>query len=173
MSPDLLGLEKVREAPLWLLSLSPTPAPGSWPPLVFCLPGITTAPDENPAQWVFLPSDGDWGTHLQVSKGIQPCDLHCVGPSGHIAKIWTLRWEKDTLRIRGTCLPVEMVAAGLGLVWSQEGILWQPDRKFMSAVWRGHWIESMTLERDQLVGFSAHAQNRTSMHSFCSPFTGW
>lgn len=104
MSADLLGLEKVREAPPWLLSLSPTPVPRAWPPLLFFpLPGVTTAPNEDPAKWVFLSSDGDWGTHLQVPEGIQPCDLCCVGPSGHIAKVWTLRWEEETLRIRGIC----------------------------------------------------------------------
>lgn len=124
MSADLLGLEKVREAPLWLLSLSPTPAPGTWPPLMFFpLPGVTTAPDEDPAEWVFLSSDGDWGAHLQVPEGIQPCDLRCVGPSGHIAKIWTLRWEEEVLRIRGSCPRVAMAAEGLRLVWLREGIL--------------------------------------------------
>lgn len=119
MFAAFLGLE----ASLWLLSLSPTPAPGSWPPSMFPLPGVATASDENPAQWVFLPSDCDWGTHLQVPKGIQPSDLCCVRPSGHVAKIWTLRWEKDAVRVRDYCPPVELVAEGLMIIWSREGVL--------------------------------------------------
>lgn len=88
------------------------------------LPGVSAAPDENPAQWVFLPSDSDWGTHLQVPKGIQPSDLCCIEPSGHIAKVWTLRREKDTTR--------EVIVPGwkwwLHRRWSQEGVLWVPER---------------------------------------------
>lgn len=94
MFADLLGLENIGEALPWPLPLSPAPAT----PMFFSLPGVTTVPNENPAQWVLLPSDSDWGTHLQVPKGIQPSELCHIEFSGHIAKIWTLRWEKDTMR---------------------------------------------------------------------------
>lgn len=139
----------MREASLRLLSLSPAPAPGTWPPLSHSLPGVTTVPDENPAQWVFLPPDGDWGTHLQVPKGIQPCDLCCIGPSGHIAKIWTLRW-KDTMRNQRQWSPGGNGGCGFkaDLVTGRNSVAAR-EEAHDCAMWKGCWIEAVTLERDR------------------------
>lgn len=57
-------------------------------------PGDTAVPNENPAQWVFLPPDCDWGAHFQVPKGIKVGNAPCLGPSSHVATVWTLRREK-------------------------------------------------------------------------------
>lgn len=85
-------------------------------------PGETAVPNENPAQRVFLLPDFDWGAHFQVSKGVEAGNVSFLGPSSHIAKIWTLRWEKH------------MPTVGELRLWVKRG--WGPSLKINLATGR-------------------------------------
>lgn len=64
------------------------------------LPGVTAVSNENPAQRVHLPPDRHGGAHFQVPKGVEVSHTARLGPTSHVAKIWTLGWEEQGPRVR-------------------------------------------------------------------------
>lgn len=74
--------------------------PGHPSPPLLSSPGVTAIPNENPAQRVLLLPNFDWGAHFQIPKGVKVGDAPCLGPSSHVAKLWTLRWKKHMRRVR-------------------------------------------------------------------------
>ncbi|CAK7304985.1 hypothetical protein VULLAG_LOCUS11504 [Vulpes lagopus] len=96
----LLGAEEVLHGLLHLLAL---------------LAGVASAPNEDPAQRVLLPPDCDQGAHFQVSKGVESSNLSSLGPSSHVAKIWTQQaLDGEVLQVP---VPRRVKDHGQGLVW--------------------------------------------------------
>lgn len=58
------------------------------------------APDEDPPQRKFLPSDHHGGADVQVPKRVQARDASVLGLSGHIPKIGALRRKDEQHEVK-------------------------------------------------------------------------